>query len=247
MKSYIHKKINISLIHNLLAALLMFFLISAPGSEAAGTAATGKMIVRVTKFESSGYIKSYEGILEYAGYDDDEDCNEKENFCYKPSLETMEFSVHEDNKQIAYFINQNVGKEMLIEYKKHRVEAVGLATRFEVVGVSGRKESIPKDLPQRLFIKKTGSKRNFALYGNVLKLERTGSTYKSWEGVYYDRQRDVVHPFSLSDDGMAEQIMKMMEIAKDYHFGVSQARAVVGRATTYDIFEVNYTKKPDTL
>ncbi len=231
------------------AVLLSGFSLLLPASDlsAAGTFSTGKMIVRVLKFESKGIIKSYEGTMEYAGYNEDESCNAEENFCYTPVLETGEFSVHEDSKQVAYFINQNVGREMVFEFRIHYAKPIGLGTSFEVIGVKARSDSLPQDLPQRFFIEKTGSKRNYALYGSVLKLERKGNTYKSWEGLYYDRQRDVVHPFSLSDDGMAEQILKMIDIAKDFHFGISQARMVVGRRTPFDIFEINYKEKPDTL
>jgi hypothetical protein len=247
MKSSNAKKINLSFKRVSITLSVIFMLIAPGQAYATGTYSSGKMIVRVTKFESSGYIKSYEGIFEYADYDSGESCNAAENFCFTPKLETREFSVRDENKQLAHFINQNVGKEMVIEYRKHRLAPVGLATDFEVTAVTYRKDAVPADLPQRYAIEKTGSKRNFALYGNIIKLERSGTTYKSWEGLYYDRQRDVIHPFSLTDDAMAQQIMRMMEITKDFHFGISQARYSLWKQTSYDIFEVNYTKKPDTL
>lgn len=224
----------------LCAPLLLLFL--AGPLQAAGTAAEGRAIIRLKKFESSGvFTTSWEGEAEQAFFDEDEDCDEKNYRCFEPTLETFKLSVREENKQIIEFMRKNVGREMVIVYRRHRVEAVSLSSDTEVIKVFAQRTSAPAGVPEKFDAKITGS-RNFSVYGRVLRLEKRGLAVKTWEGIYLDRTRRKVHPFSVADDKMAEHLLKTMESTKLYHLGVSKALFTAVRETKYDIFEVNYNE-----
>ena len=214
-----------------------------------GTARDGWMIVKLEKFgvDEFGAWKSFEGTFHLAGFDDDEECEEEDNWCYTPTLVAEDFSIREENLQLAYFMKENVGKAMLVHYRKHRTEPWGMNTKFEVIEAYPRIDQKPEALPDMLAVEKSGTSRNFWIYGRVLKLEREGVTYKTWEGLWYDKQRDRVHPFSLSSDEMASYIQKTMYSDQMYYIGVSKARITWWRHTDYDIFEINYKNKPDIL
>ena len=230
--------------------LVFLILLSLPVSAVfpAGTVREGWMVVQIEKFGSDEYVwKSYEGVINYASFDDDEECDEEEHWCYTPILETHDFSVKEDNKQLAYFLKENVGKTMLIHYKKHRTEPWGMKSRLEVTEAYPQLEQKPEGIPDYFAVEKTGSARNFWIYGLVLKLEREGVTYSTWEGMYYDKQRDRVHLFSVSQDSMAQALELAMKSETMYYLGISEARVTWWRHTDLDIFEINYKKKPDVL
>lgn len=210
--------------------------------HAAGTAAEGRVIIKLLKFESEGVVtKSWEGEAERAGFDDGEDCDEKDYRCFEPTLDTFRLSVREENKQAIEFMRKNIGKEMVIAYRRHRIEALGLGSDMEVTGVFAQTDKLGGDVPERITGRITGS-RNFSVYGRVLMLEKRGLAVTTWEGLYLDRTRRKIHPFSVSEDKMAEHLLKTMGCARLYHIGVSKALFTAVRETSFDIFEVNYNE-----
>ncbi len=206
-----------------------------------GTYAEGRAIVRVIKFVSKGiFFESYEGVLELGSFDDDEDC-EDEN-CYTPQKKQIEFSVRLENKDTIKFINTNLNKVILIDYKIHRIEPISLSTSFEVLKASSFVMDLPQDFPLKYVVKKTGSTNN-SFFGKILQIEYRGTAVKSFEGIYYDRQKDKIRPFSVTNKDMANYIKKVMEYTKEYHIGISKAIIKGFRETPYDIFEINYTER----
>lgn len=228
------------------AALAAFFAAAlawpAP-VQAAGTYAEGSAVVRITQFEQSGLVwTSWEGQLEWAGYDESEDCDEARNECYTPELATRKFSLDPDNADAADFVRRNVGKQMLIRYRIHLVEPVSLDSDFEILEARVWDEAAPAGLPPVRKIEPTGAARNFSVYGRVLRLERRGNAVKTWEGLYYNQQTGKVHPFSLTDDGMASYLLTAMGSSKMFYLGVSVAYVAAVRETGWDIVEVNYNE-----
>lgn len=220
------------------------FLILSQGSPlpAAGTSAEGRAIIKLVKFESSGiFKKSWEGEAHRAFFDEDEDCDEKNYRCFEPQLETFDISVREKQTRIIEFMRKNIGREMVIVYRKHRVEAAALSSNIEVTNVFAQRTRLPSGFQEKITGKITGS-RNFSVYGRVLRLEKRGLAVKTWEGIYLDRTRRKVHPFSVSDDKMARHLLKTMGYTRLYHLGVSKALFTAVRETKFDIFEVNYNE-----
>jgi len=227
----------------LLAFLLLpLFLAPAP-AQAVGTYAEGSAVVRVAQFEQSGLIwTSWEGQLEWAGYDEGEDCNEARNECFTPELAQRKFSVDPENEKAVDFLRLNVGKQMLVRYKIHLVEPLSLDSDLEILEAQVWDERIPQGLPPLKKIEPTGSARNFSVYGRVLRLENRGNVAETWEGLFYNQQTGKVHPFSLTDDGMAQYILTAMGSSKMYYMGVSIAYVAAIRETGWDIVEVNYNE-----
>ncbi len=206
-----------------------------------GTYAEGRAVVRVIKFISQGiFILSYEGILEIASYDEEEKC-EEEN-CYTPQKKQLPFSVRQENKETIKFINDNLNKVILIDYKIHRIEPISLSTSFEVLKASPFRMELPPDFPLKFLVKKTGS-TNYSFFGKILQIEYRGTAIKTFEGVYYDRQKDKIRPFSVTNEDMANYIKQIMEYTKEYHIGISKAIIKGFRDTPYDIFEINYLER----
>lgn len=206
-----------------------------------GTYAEGRAIVRVIKFISQGvFIQSYEGVMEIASYDKSEPC-EEEN-CYTPQKIQIDFSVRLENKETIKFINNNLNKVILIDYKIHRIEPIALSTNFEVLNASPFVMNLPQDFPLKFIVKKTGS-TNYSYFGKILQLEYRGTAIKTYEGLYYDRQKDKIRPFSITNEDMANYAKKVMECTKEYHIGISKAIIKGFRETAFDIFEINYTER----
>ena len=229
---------NLRSLLRLLPALLAAFYLSP--ALALGTYATGQVIIKLTKFESGGILfNSWEGEGERATYDSSEECDDKKDECFIPKFETFNFSVREDNARVINFMRNNMQKEMVLVYKIHRVEPAALSTRFEVEDVLTRFDNPPTSLPFKKTAPLTGS-RNFSLYGRVLKLEYQGVTVGTYEGLYYDRQKDKIHPFSVTNEAMALHIYECMKYSKDFYIGISVAIVTGMRKSDHDVFEINY-------
>lgn len=223
----------------ILIILLLF--ISNFSLYAFGTYAEGRAIVKVIKLTSGGILfESYEGVLQIASFDDDEDCENFED-CYTPQLQEIEFSVRVENKETIKFLLNNLNKVILIDYKIHRIEPIALSTGFEVLQAYPFKLNLPGDFPTKFVVKKTGS-RNFSFFGKILQIEYRGTAFKTFEGIYYDRKKDKIRLFSITNEDMANYIKKIMEYNKEYHIGISKAIVKGVRETTFDIFEINYSE-----
>lgn len=204
-----------------------------------GTYAEGRAIVKVIKLTSGGIIyESFEGTLEIASIDSGEDCENFED-CYTPQVKQIDFSVRIENKETIKFLQNNLNKVILIDYKIHRIEPIALSTGFEILKAYPFKLNLPADFPTKFIVQKTGS-RNFSFFGKILQLEYRGTTYKTFEGIYYDRQKDKIRLFSVTNEDMANFIKKTMEYTKEYHIGISKSIIKGFRETSFDIFEVNY-------
>ncbi len=225
--------------------LFLFFLTLHPSSLfALGKYGEGWAVVRLIKFESGGILyKSYEGKIQLATYNESENCNDTDNKCYTPLLETLDCSVSPDNKQTVYFMNLNLGRQMLVHYRIHRIKPISLGSNMEILEARVEQETPPASFPSFKVVKQTGSKRNFSIYGKILKIENRGTMVKTYEGLYYDKTRDRVHPFSVTDEEMAQYIQTAMNYTKEYYIGLSVARVKGVRESFYDIFEINYKNR----
>ncbi len=228
--------------------VIVSMLVSFSEVAALGTSAEGWAIVQLVKLESAGLIyKSFEGSIRVATFEKDRSCGPTESKCYPPKLETINFSIDEGNVEVARFMNRNIGKQMVVQYRIHRVEPISLRTSFEILDAQPQVNDLPEGMPRLFAIGKSGSKRNFTMYGRFLRLEYRGLSLKTYEGIFYDKQRNQIHPFSLTDDNMAKYIFNTLKITKMHYFGISEARVTVSRETPYDIFEVNFDRRPETI
>ena len=92
----------------------------------------------------------------------------------------------------------------------------------------------------KLIVSKTGSKRNFSVSGKILSLEYQGTIIGTYEGLYLDEVRSKVHPFSITDEKMANYAWNTMKSNMKSNFGISVAFATGFRKSNYDLFEINY-------
>lgn len=224
-----------------LTGLLVLLSTFAP-AFAAGTYSEGQVLMTIRKFESRGILfESWEGSGEITSYAKDENCNAEENLCYTPTKELIAFSVRPDTGggKLAAELQKSIGKEVLISFKVHRVEAVALDTSFEITGIIERVSSMPADFPAKKAGNKTGAKRNFSVQGRVISLEYQGTAVGTYEGLYIDSQKGKVHPFSITSQDMAAHVYRIMALNKDYYLGVSQAYVTGLRKSDYDVFEIN--------
>ena len=213
---------------------------------AIGTYAEGRAIVRVIKLISGGiFFESFEGVLEIASFDENQDCEEIE-MCYTPLKKQIEFSVRIENKETIKFLQNNLNKVILIDYKIHRLEPIALDTNFEILKAYPFKTNLAPDFPLKFVVEKTGS-RNYSFFGKVLQIEYRGTAIKTYEGIYYDRQKDKIRPFSVTNEEMAEYVKKTMEYTKEYYIGISRAIIKGFRETAFDIFEINYNEQAGSL
>lgn len=208
---------------------------------ALGTYSEGWAVIVPTKLESSGIVfTSYEGTFNVAHFDRNESCDESENQCYTPKAKSYQFSIRDDNAATVKFVLENLNREMLIHYRIHRVEAAALSTDFEVVEAFGILQDYPAELKRQLVVQQSGSKRSFSTFGKVLQLEYRGRAVGTYEGLYYDKQRGKVHPFSVTNEEMAQHIIQCMRSTKPYYFGVTVSYVTGFRESNYDIYEVNF-------
>ena len=76
-----------------------------------------------------------------------------------------------------------------------------------------------------------------------LQLDYQGTIIGTFEGLYLDEKTGKVHPFSVTNEGMAKHIYDVMKTGKSVYIGVSDAIVTGFRKSDYDIYEVN-TEKP---
>ncbi|MEQ9362647.1 MAG: hypothetical protein RIF32_00305 [Leptospirales bacterium] len=222
------------------AFLVICTLFSANPLFAIGTYAEGRVIIKLTKFESSGLIfESYEGTATVTTFDAKENCNSGENECYTPTAENISISVRPESKAAVNFMLKNLGNEMLIHYCVHRIEPLALKTDFEVLSAQAVSSARPADLAERHTVKKSGAKRNFSVRGKILRLEERGTVVKTYEGLYKDLQRNKVHPFSITEESMAAFAFRVMQTGQPHHLGITQAYVTGFRDSDFDIFEIN--------
>ncbi|TGK33690.1 hypothetical protein EHQ12_14505 [Leptospira gomenensis] len=208
---------------------------------ALGTYSEGWAVVRLTQFESRGIIfDSHEGVMEFISYDNAEKCDPLKDECFAPMREKVEFSVRPENGEIVNFLSNNLNQEVLIQYRIHRIEPIALSTDFEVVGAQRQVPGIPKEVTDKIIVPKTGSKRNFSVSGRILQLEYQGTMVGTYEGLYLDEVRGKVHPFSITNEEVANFVWNTMKFNSKYFIGVSVAFATGWRKSDYDIFEINY-------
>lgn len=228
--------------HRQVFAFLLVFLFSLP-AFALGTYSHGWAVVKIEKLESSGLIfDSYEGVLQLHSFNSDEKCDEKKDQCFTGQPKKLNFSVQSDNTA-ANFINKNIGREILVNYRIHRFEPIALSTDFEVIEAKNLLTEKSKDLKEKLVVKKTGSERNFSVAGKILQLDYQGTFIGTYEGLYLDKKKNKVHPFSITNEKMAKYAWQAMQSRTSFYMGISVAYATGFRKSDYDIFEINY-KEP---
>ncbi|MCB1307364.1 MAG: hypothetical protein KDK30_04250 [Leptospiraceae bacterium] len=229
-----------------LAGLLLLPLLPLARTDAAGTYAEGRVIVRLEKMEERGiFLTSFEGELVMAGYDPEEECDPDEYQCFTPREDHQDFSVRPENKTLITFLRNNLKRVMLIEYRIHRFKAMALSSEFEITGAQVWEENPLSSLPASVTGPKTGSERNFPIYGRILRLEYRGTMVGTWEGLYFDSQRRRVHPFSITDEAVAEYARKAMEASAQFYMGISESYVTGMRDSSLDIYEINYQRPPE--
>ncbi|MCE9597652.1 MAG: hypothetical protein K8S54_06755 [Spirochaetia bacterium] len=220
--------------------IVLVLLIASAQLQALGTYAEGWAIVVPTKIEQSGILfNSYEGLYDIVHFDKNESCDEANDGCFTPKSRNVPFSIDQANSNLVNFVQKNVNREMIISYRIHRVEPIGLSTGMEITQAFALAAQAPENFQRQLVVSKTGSKRSFSVFGKVLMLEYRGRAVGTWEGIYYDKQRDRVHPFSITNDAIAKQLLEVMKIKNPYYFGVTVAYVTGLRDSPYDIFEIN--------
>lgn len=228
--------------------LILSILAASSRLFALGTYSEGWAVIVPTKLESSGIMfTSFEGTFDVAHFDRNESCDEAENLCYTPKVKSMQFSIDDENKATVKFVLENLNKEMLIHYRIHRVEAMGLSTEFEVTEALGIQPAHSAELKRQVVVKPSGSKRNFSIFGKILQFEYKGRAVGTYEGLYYDKQRGRVHPFSVTNEEMAQHILQCIRSSAPFYFGVTVAYVTGFRETSYDIYEVNLDRPAGTV
>lgn len=231
--------------HAILLGGLTFFFLLNQSIHAVGTYAEGKAIMQIVKLEKRGILfDSYEGEAVVASYDSNENC--QEDACYTPQKQTIAFSVHIDNTELIQFLSKNLGRVALIDYRIHRIRSMSLGSSFQITGAKALRSSQPSEFAWK-FVRPESGSRSFSLYGKILRLEYRGTFVGTYEGLLYDRKADRVKPFSITDDLMAEHVMKSMQSIQEYHIGISEALVTGFRDSKYDIFEINYKERAGAI
>ena len=230
--------------HWKLTSLLLALLTATP-AMAIGTHAEGWMVVKkLTKLESQGIIfDSYEGEFIATTYKSDEDCSEDDYECYTPVDKTVKFSIRPENKEVIEFLQNNKDSSFLIQYRIHRIENLGLKEDFEILKAVAPGGDQASPAPS-MTVDKTGS-RQFTFRGKFLQLDDQGTIVKTYEGLYLDEKTGKVHPFSVTNDGMAKHIYDVMKTGKTVYIGVSDAIVTGFRKSDYDIYSVNENEPGD--
>jgi len=226
-------------------SILLIFFVVLP-LHAFGTYGEGRAYVVLRELGSKGVIfTSYEGLFEIATYDENEACVSDEQ-CYTPQKVTIPFSVRIENKQTIQFLQKNIDRLMLIEYRIHRIKPIALSTSFEVLNAFGVAVNHGPDFPWKFVSRKTGSAET-SLFGKVLRLEYQGMVVGTYEGILYDRRLDKIRPFSVTDENMARHIWRCMEAQPEYNIGLSRALVKGLRSSKYDVFEINYHERANSV
>ncbi len=227
-----------------------------------GTYSEGWTVGKLLQFESRGIVfESYEGIMEVTIYEPAESCDETRDECYTPTRKKVNFSVRPENVDLVNFLSKQLNQTMLLQFNVHRIQPVALSSSIEVIQAQFQESTLPHtnslldpkqkitvwiqahDTPQpmdKFVTRKTGGKRNFSLSGRILSLEYKGTLVGTYEGLYWDESRGKVHPFSITDDEMAEFAWKAMKYSGRYFLGISVAHVSGVRLSDYDLFEINF-------
>ena len=218
--------------------LAIFTLLATSPAHAAGTYSEGWAMAKLVQFESRGiFFESYEGIMEWTSFDEDEECNNAEDQCFKPTTERIEVSVRPESAETVNFLRKHMNQDILIRLRIHRFEPVALETDFEVVEAA--LPEVSAGLPDKFTVKKTGGKRNFSVQGKILRLTYEGTVSGTYEGLYHNKVTGLVHPFSVTEEEMAEHIWKVIRQGGNCFLGISQAYVTGTRKSDFDVFEIN--------
>lgn len=229
---------------NLFLSVLVFF-VTLTQVFSIGTYAEGKVVGKLTQFESRGLIfDSYEGMIEISDYNKDEKCDESKDECYIQTKKIINISVRPENADVVNMLNKGLNQEFLFEYNIHRITAIALSSDFEILKVI-KQESAQSSIngKDRFQVNKSGGKRNFSVAGKILQLDRQGTFVKTYEGLYIDEVRNKVHSFSVTDEEMAKFVLEAIKQNGKFFFGISVAYVDGFRKSDYDLFEINF-KEP---
>jgi len=207
-----------------------------------GTYSEGWANAKILQFESRGLVfESYEGIIELSTFSTDEKCDEEKDECYTITKQKIPFSVRPENGETVNLLMKSLNQDLVINYRIHRIESITLSSVTEVIQALNPLTSIPAELESdKLIVSKTGSKRNFSVSGKILRLEYQGVIIGTFEGLYLDEVRGRVHPFSVTDEKMANYAWITMKSSLKCNLGISVAFATGFRKSNYDLFEINY-------
>ncbi|TGK15169.1 hypothetical protein EHO61_15890 [Leptospira fluminis] len=229
----------------LLTGIVLF---SASSVSAIGTYSEGWAVAKLTQFESRGLIfDSYEGTLEMMSFDASEKCDEMKDECFTPVKKKVPFSVRPESTDAVNFLNKSLNQDVLVHYRIHRIEPLALSTDFEVLAAQKQDTVLAKDIAEKLAGPKTGSKRNFSVTGRILNLEYKGTLIGTYEGIYLDETRGKVHPFSVTNEDIANFAWSAMRFNLKYFLGISVAFTTGARESHYDLFEVNFKNPAGAL
>jgi hypothetical protein len=207
-----------------------------------GTYSEGWASAKIIQFESRGLIfESYEGLMELSTFSSDEKCDEEKDECYTITKQKIPFSVRPENAETVNLLMKSLNQDLVIKYRIHRIEAIALSSETEVIEALATVNSMPTELESdKLIVSKTGAKRNFSVSGKILRLEYQGTMIGTYEGLYVDELRGRVHPFSITDEKMANYAWITMKSNMKSNLGISVAFATGFRKSNYDLFEINY-------
>lgn len=221
----------------------LILILSTLPLHAFGTYGEGKAIVALREFGRKGiFIDSYEGSFDIASYNQNEKCEDPQD-CYTPDKESLRFSIREENKDLIQFMLKNMDRVMVIEYRIHRIKPIALSTSFEVLKASGIKATQAADFPWKYVSKNRTGSTDYSVYGKVLRLEYRGVAVGTYEGLLYDRRKDKVTPFSVTDEAMARHIYLCIDSGQEYNIGITRALVTGWRDSKLDVFEINYRER----
>ncbi|MBI3394448.1 MAG: hypothetical protein HY042_01295, partial [Spirochaetia bacterium] len=181
-------------------------------ADAAFTYSEGMVFIKLLKFESRGVIfDSWEGEGEITAFDKSEKCEEAQDQCYTAKKEKIAFSVRPETQggAVANAMRKAIGQEMLVKYRIHKFTAAALSSDFEITEILTVGDT-PIDFPTQQLAPKTGSKRNFSVRGRIIQFEYRGTVKGTYEGLYVDKDKNKVHPFSVTNEEMADYVQKAM-------------------------------------
>ncbi|WCL48512.1 surface adhesion protein Lsa26 [Leptospira sp. GIMC2001] len=228
--------------NNFLSKLFILAFVFAPTwLFAFGTYAEGFATAKIIQFESRGIIfNSYEGIIEVTSFEKTEVCDESKDEFFAPTIIRHEISVRPSNAELVNLLSKSVNDQLLIEYRIHRIEDFSLSSEMEIVSARPQERTKPAGLADKKVVKKTGSKRNFAVSGKILQLDYQGTFIGTYEGLYLDEDRGKVHPFSVTQAEMAKFAWETQKSSVSSSLGISVSFAKGFRKSDYDLFEINY-------
>ncbi|MDX1961300.1 MAG: hypothetical protein SFU98_22215 [Leptospiraceae bacterium] len=226
--------------------LILLIAFNSSSLLAIGTYAEGSVLAKIVQIESRGLVfESFEGLLEISSYAQDEKCDEAKDECFKLTKKQIEFSVRPQNAEVVNLLKKSINAELLIDYKIHRIKSITLSSDFEVLAAKTQETNVAPELGEKLIVKKSGSKRNFSVYGRILQLDYQGTFIGTYEGLYLDETKGRIHPFSVTNEQIAKYALTAMKSSTRFNIGITVAFATGFRKSDYDIFEINYKAPAD--